>query len=195
MIDFKQTYNDLISDDLESRKNGVASLYKEYRTLFHRRLKRKNPDIDEQDIEDLVQDGFLEIIKKSSRPRNQYSIAGWAWKFIIHKASNFGKKFSVKNEGKYDPEKLNIIISEIEKNNSSSKTNTPLFLNCCYQVVFNFIEKHRDYYEIWEEFVLTSLSQQQLTEKFGKTLSNIKKICSTTQEDLKNLVKPCRDNA
>ena len=194
-IDFETIFNQLSSLKVEDRKEAVSSLYNAYQKRFTREFifKFKN-SLNPQTIEDVIQESFIKIIEKKSVPKSAISIVGWLKKIITNTAldkirqlqsSNSQLVYSNDDEDEY----------EIFENNEKHSTIESVNMRDCIENAFlNFASKHSEEFEIFSTFsTVADSTQKTLSELYGKSLSNIKKICAQTQKALEALTEPCME--
>ena len=96
-FNYKTVYHQLISEDLDLRKDAVEKLYALYFKKLKRYLQYKYPHINDS-IEDIVQIAFFKIIEKKISPKSEFAISGWLHQIVDHTASDEAKRFWRKAE-------------------------------------------------------------------------------------------------
>lgn len=191
-MDFEYIYEGLLSNNINKRKESIETLYKMYRQTFLRKLFTNFPNIDESDAEEIYQETFIKIFQEKKIPQNVYSIYGWLQKFVINTAKNFSKSKKRSKVFYIDIEDLKIFINKFELNQKYDyRSNTPFFLKCCLDEIFNYSKTHSLNYVIYSAYIIDSIDQKQLSLLFNKDLSIIKKICTETKKDLMHNFSPC----
>lgn len=193
MINFEKIYTQLLSSEINERKKAVAELYASYNKKFTRQLQYKFDNLDSHIIEDIVQDSFLKIIEnKKAKPKNQISIIGWLRLIVFRTALN--KCHQIKSVYKedsiddYKDQQGNTLSNSSEFSTSESINSS----DCIHSVYKKYAEKNSEEFEIFSTYVTENkTTQESLSQLYGKSLSNIKKICAQTQRILEELIEPC----
>jgi len=115
-FNFKAIYQQLISEDLDFRRDAIGKLYVAYEKKLKRNLQFKYPFIDSLKLtetkekspflEDIIQIAFFKIIEKKLIPQSEYAIVGWM-KSIVNKTASeeinrFWRKFEVNESTQSD---------------------------------------------------------------------------------------------
>ena len=195
MINYEQIYIGLISSNLEERKDAVANLYNNYFKSFTRRLSRKFSNLDISMIEDILQDSFLKIIEKKAKPKSIHAIYGWLNTIVMNKAIDKCRQLkSRSNEASVDiqdNDENNPLLNSLKFSRNESLDES----RCIRKVLLKYAEEHDEEFEIYDTFrTKLESTQKSLSDFYGKSLSNIKKICSQTEKDLMSLTQPCLEN-
>jgi len=108
-FDFKTTYQQLISGDIDFRRNAIGNLYIAFEKSLKRNLQFKYPFIDSEIrnkfideknkkaikesissspfIEEVIQIAFFKILEKNLSPKSEYAIWGWLMEIVNKTAS------------------------------------------------------------------------------------------------------------
>jgi len=150
MIDFKNTYQELISGDNDFRRNAIEKLYIAFEISLKRNLQIKYPYVDSHlrksidsenkestmkltspFVEEIIQIAFFKIIEKNLSPKSEYAIVGWL-KDIVNKTASeeihrFWRKFEVdENTQSNSASKIKFDYdTKVEELNKLSKIKNP----------------------------------------------------------------------
>jgi len=197
MINFDTVYQQLTSNDHESKKEAIGYLYETYEKKLKFYIQIKYPYADTYAIEDIIQETFLSLLDTdlpsgSSVPHSQYAIVGWLKAFIFNKIRNDKRlSFNTKRTD-VDGDIEGAIDGEVTKNNSYQGSYKQS--NCIQEKIKAFGQKNDEGLSIFIEHRLGGSTQKQMSEAFKKSLSNIKKICVKVENELQKAIQPCIEN-
>ena len=179
--------------DIESRKKAINILYAGFSTHFIIKIKREfmHNNYDEDTAEDLLHDTFLSLLNKRTKPSSAFAISAWLNSYVFNvvrdnlKRAYRHKEFTYHSETKSDEE---AISSVVDSNNTKDSV---MIEECIKQVMIETAKDDPEGMELFSKVKMEGMAYSELTNIYGKTVSNLKKIVSEMNTMLKDLIQPC----
>ena len=179
--------------DIESRKTAINMLYAGFSTHFIKKIKLEfmHNNYDEDTAEDLLHDTFLSLLNKKTKSSSAFAISAWLNSYVFNvvrdnlKRAYRYKEFTYHSETKTDEE---AISSVVDSNNSRDSV---MIEECIKQVMIETAKDDPEGIELFSKVKMEGMAYSELTNIYGKTVSNLKKIVSEMNTMLKDLIQPC----
>lgn len=182
---FKEIMRLFDAGDFESRRKAVAILYDGYRDYLLNLIKYKymHNKYDETMAEEVFQDVFLSLLTKQTKPSSAFALHNWMKKYTYNVARDRMKKsgFDVLP---YNP--------EIGEGESVRNTKDSMMIErCVEEIMIACFKDNPEGMAIFSSFKYEGYAYSELTNFYGKSVSNLKKIVSEVNSMLKELTYPC----
>ena len=190
---FKEIMRFFDAGDFESRKKAIDILYAGFSSHFIIKIKREfmHNNYDEDTAEDLLHDTFLSLLNKRTKPSSAFAISAWLNSYVFNvvrdnlKRAYRYKEFTYHSETKSDEE---AISSVVDSNNTKDSV---MIEECIKQVMIETAKDDPEGIELFSKVKMEGIAYSELTNIYGKTVSNLKKIVSEMNTMLKDLIQPC----
>ena len=183
--------------DFESRKQAVSMLYEGYSRHYLIVIKRDfmHNNYDNDTAEEVLQDTFLSLLSKQTKPSSEFAIGAWLKGYVFNVARDNLKKayrhkeFTYHSDTKSDEEAISSVVDA--QNTKDSMT----IEQCIKQVMIETGKDDPEGVELFSKVKMEGMAYSELTNIYGKTVSNLKKIVSEMNTLLKDLIQPCLERA
>ena len=183
--------------DFESRKEAVSMLYEGYSRHYLIVIKRDfmHNNYDDDTAEEVLQDTFLSLLSKQTKPSSAFAIGAWLKGYVFNVARDNLKKayrhkeFTYHSDTKSDEEAISSVVDA--QNTKDSMT----IEQCIKQVMIETGKDDPEGVELFSKVKMEGMAYSELTNIYGKTVSNLKKIVSEMNTMLKDLIQPCLERA
>ena len=186
---FKEIMDLFDAGDHESRKQAISMLYLGFRDHYLIVIKRDfmHNKYDDAMAEEVLQDVFLSLLSKLTKPSSQYAISAWLKSYVFNVTRDRMKKsgFEVLP---YDPDNGR---GEIPSNPRDSI----MIEKCVEEIIKNCNKDNPEGMELFSKVKVEGFAYSELTNIYGKTVSNLKKIVSEVNTMLKDLTQPCYERS
>ena len=190
---FKEIMRLFDAGDFESRKKAIDILYAGFSTHFIKKIKREFMDnnYDEDTAEDLLHDTFHSLLNKRTKPSSTFAISAWLNSYVFNvvrdnlKRAYRHKEFTYHSETKSDDEAISSVVD------SYNTKDSVMIEECIKQVMIETAKDDPDGMELFSKIKMEGMAYSELTNIYGKTVSNLKKIVSEMNTMLKDLIQPC----
>jgi DNA-directed RNA polymerase specialized sigma24 family protein len=186
---FKEIMDLFDAGDHESRKQAISMLYLGFRDHYLIVIKRDfmHNKYDDAMAEEVLQDVFLSLLSKLTKPSSQYAISAWLKSYVFNVTRDRMKKsgFEVLP---YDPDNGR---GEIPSNPRDSI----MIEKCVEEIIKNCNKDNPEGMELFSKVKVEGFAYSELTNIYGKTVSNLKKIVSEVNTILKDLTQPCYERS
>ena len=186
---FKEIMDLFDAGDHESRKQAISMLYLGFRDHYLIVIKRDfmHNKYDDAMAEEVLQDVFLSLLSKLTKPSSQYAITAWLKSYVFNVTRDRIKKsgFEVLP---YDPDNGR---GEIPSNPRDSI----MIEKCVEEIIINCNKDNPEGMELFSKVKVEGFAYSELTNIYGKTVSNLKKIVSEVNTMLKDLTQPCYERS
>ena len=186
---FKEIMDLFDAGDHESRKQAISMLYLGFRDHYLIVIKRDfmHNKYDDAMAEEVLQDVFLSLLSKLTKPSSQYAITAWLKSYVFNVTRDRMKKsgFEVLP---YDPDNGR---GEIPSNPRDSI----MIEKCVEEIIKNCNKDNPEGMELFSKVKVEGFAYSELTNIYGKTVSNLKKIVSEVNTMLKDLTQPCYERS
>ena len=186
---FKEIMDLFDAGDHESRKQAISMLYLGFRDHYLIVIKRDfmHNKYDDAMAEEVLQDVFLSLLSKLTKPSSQYAITAWLKSYVFNVTRDRIKKsgFEVLP---YDPDNGR---GEIPSNPRDSI----MIEKCVEEIIKNCNKDNPEGMELFSKVKVEGFAYSELTNIYGKTVSNLKKIVSEVNTMLKDLTQPCYERS
>ena len=185
--DFKLIIELFNAGDFESRKKAVDMLYRAYRQHYLIVIKREfmSNKYDDSAAEDILQDAFLSLTSKLTKPSSEFAISSWLKSYIYNiTRDNMKKAYRNREQSQ-----------EVAKNlpGDSDNSDSVASIECIKQVVIACGKENPVGMELFTAVKTEGKTYSELTNLYGKTVSNLKRIVSEVNKLVQELIKPCLD--
>ena len=186
---FKEIMDLFDAGDHESRKKAISMLYVGFKDHYLIVIKRDfmHNKYDDAMAEEVLQDVFLSLLSKLTKPSSQYAITAWLKSYVFNVTRDRMKKsgFEVLP---YDPDNGR---GEIPSNPRDSI----MIEKCVEEIIKNCNKDNPEGMELFSKVKVEGFAYSELTNIYGKTVSNLKKIVSEVNTMLKDLTQPCYERS
>ena len=194
---FKEIMRLFDAGDFESRKEAITMLYKGYSRHYLVVIKRDfmHNKYDDDTAAEVLQDVFLSLLSKQTKPSSEFAIGAWLKGYVFNVARDNLKKayrhkeFTYHSDTKSDEEAISSVVDA--QNTKDSMT----IEQCIKQVMIETGKDDPEGVELFSKVKMEGIAYSELTNIYGKTVSNLKKIVSEMNTMLKDLIKPCLERA
>ena len=194
---FKEIMRLFDEGDFESRKEAVSMLYEGYSRHYLIVIKRDfmHNNYDNDTAEEVLQDTFLSLLSKQTKPSSEFAIGAWLKGYVFNVARDNLKKayrhkeFTYHSDTKSDEEAISSVVDA--QNTKDSMT----IEQCIKQVMIETGKDDPEGVELFSKVKMEGIAYSELTNIYGKTVSNLKKIVSEMNTMLKDLIQPCLERA
>ncbi len=207
-INYSEIYTKLISKDVPQRGEAIGKLYEHFEKCLTRYIQifyPKNTDILE--LKDILHTTFIKLMDDKkvlkdgtevenpvfhSVPKSHFVIKGWLKKHIFNNIRNDSRLHSNSRTDLFDiSERGSTITDTVIKEPISNVQGSLNQSDCIQNKIKSYGEKNAFEFSIYIDFKFTSYRQQDLADMNNLGLSNIKKICSKVEKELRELIDPC----
>ena len=186
---FKEIMDLFDAGDHESRKQAISMLYLGFRDHYLIVIKRDfmHNKYDDAMAEEVLQDVFLSLLSKQTKPSSRYAISAWLKSYVFNVTRDRMKKkgFDVLP---YDPDKGGAEIP-------SNPRDSIMIEKCVEEIIKNCNKDNPEGMELFSKVKVEGFAYSELTNIYGKTVSNLKKIVSEVNTMLKDLTQPCYERS
>ena len=194
---FKEIMRLFDAGDFESRKRAVSMLYEGYSRHYLIVIKRDfmHNNFDDDTAEEVLQDTFLSLLSKQTRPSSEFAIGAWLKGYVFNVARDNMKKayrhkeFTYHSDTKPDEEAISSVVD------SDNTKDSIMIEECIKQVMIETGKDDPEGVELFSKVKMEGMAYSELTNIYGKTVSNLKKIVSEMNTMLKDLIQPCLQRA
>jgi len=194
---FKEIMRLFDAGDFESRKEAVSILYEGYSRHYLIVIKRDfmHNNYDDDTAEEVLQDTFLSLLSKQTKPSSEFAIGAWLKGYVFNVARDNLKKayrhkeFTYHSDTKSDDDAISSVVDA--QNTKDSAT----IEECINQVIIECGKDDPEGVELFTKVKSEGMAYSELTNIYGKTVSNLKKIVSEVNTMLKDLVQPCLERS
>jgi DNA-directed RNA polymerase specialized sigma24 family protein len=194
---FKEIMRLFDAGDFESRKRAVSMLYEGYSRHYLIVIKRDfmHNNFDDDTAEEVLQDTFLSLLSKQTRPSSEFAIGAWLKGYVFNVARDNMKKayrhkeFTYHSDTKPDEEAISSVVD------SDNTKDSIMIEECIKQVMIETGKDDPEGVELFSKVKMEGMAYSELTNFYGKTVSNLKKIVSEMNTMLKDLIQPCLERA
>ena len=184
---FKEIMRLFDAGDYESRQKAISILYDGFRDYLLNLIKHKfmHNKYDEAMAEEVLQDVFLSLLSKQTKPSSTFAISAWLKKYTYNVARDRMKKsgFDVLP---YNPD---------QGENGSNTKDSMMIEKCIEEIMIACFKENPEGMEIYSNFKYEGRAYSDLTNFHGKSVSNLKKIVSEIKSKLEDLTYPCYERA
>ena len=196
-LQFKEIMRLFDAGDFESRKEAVSILYEGYSRHYLIVIKRDfmHNNYDDDTAEEVLQDTFLSLLSKQTKPSSEFAIGAWLKGYVFNVARDNLKKayrhkeFTYHSDTKSDDDAISSVVDA--QNTKDSMT----IEECIKQVIIECGKDDPEGVELFTKVKSEGMAYSELTNIYGKTVSNLKKIVSEVNTMLKDLVQPCLERS
>ena len=185
---FKEIMRLFDSGDFESRKTAVSMLYEGFSRHYLIVIKRDfmYNKYDDAMAEEVLQDVFLSLLSKQTKPSSAFAITAWLKSYVFNVTRDRMKKggFEVLPD---DP--------NLDSDNPSNPRDSMMIEKCMEEVIKECGKDDPEGSELFSKVKVEGYAYSELTNIYGKTVSNLKKIVSEFNTMLKELIQPCLERA
>ena len=185
---FKEIMGLFDAGDFESRKKAVSMLYEGFSRHYLKVIKRDfmYNKYDDAMAEEVLQDVFLSLLTKQTKPSSAFAISAWLKSYVFNVTRNSMKKggFEVLPD---DPNPGGDI--------PSNPRDSMMIEKCMEEVIKECGKDDPEGAELFSKVKVEGYAYSELTNIYGKTVSNLKKIVSEFNTMLKDLIQPCLERA
>ena len=185
---FKEIMRLFDAGDFESRKKAVSMLYEGFSRHYLIVIKRDfmYNKYDDAMAEEVLQDVFLSLLTKQTKPSSAFAISAWLKSYVFNVTRNSMKKggFEVLPD---DPNPGGDI--------PSNPRDSMMIEKCMEEVIKECGKDDPEGAELFSKVKVEGYAYSELTNIYGKTASNLKKIVSEFNTMLKELIQPCLERA
>ncbi len=185
---FKEIMRLFDAGDFESRKEAVSMLYEGFSRHYLIVIKRDfmYNKYDDAMAEEVLQDVFLSLLSKQTKPSSAFAISAWLKSYVFNITRDRMKKggFEVLPD---DP--------ETGGDNPSNLRDSMMIEKCMEEVIKECGKDNPESVELFSKVKVEGFAYSELTNTYGKTVSNLKKIVSEVNTLLKELIQPCLERA
>ena len=185
---FKEIMRLFDAGDFESRKTAVSMLYEGFSRHYLIVIKRDfmYNKYDDAMAEEVLQDVFLSLLTKQTKPSSAFAISAWLKSYVFNVTRDRMKKsgFEVLPD---DP--------ETGSDKPSNPRDSMMIEKCMEEVIKECGKDNPEGVELFSKVKVEGFAYSELTNTYGKTISNLKKIVSEVNTLLKELTQPCLERA
>ena len=185
---FKEIMRLFDAGDFESRKEAITMLYKGYSRHYLVVIKRDfmHNKYDDDTAAEVLQDVFLSLLSKQTKPSSAFAISAWLKSYVFNVTRDRMKKsgFEVLPD---DPDSGGDI--------PSNPGDSTMIEKCMEEVIKECGKDDPEGAELFSKVKVEGYAYSELTNIYGKTVSNLKKIVSEFNTMLKELIQPCLERA
>ena len=186
---FKEIMRLFDAGDFESRKEAVSILYEGFSRHYLIVIKRDFMfnKYDDAMAEEVLQDVFLSLLTKQTKPSSAFAISAWLKSYVFNVTRDRMKKsgFEVLPD---DPETGG-------GENPPNPGDSMMIKKCMEEVIKECGKDNPEGVELFSKVKVEGYAYSELTNIYGKTVSNMKKIVSEVNTLLKELIQPCLERA
>ena len=194
---FKEIMRLFDAGDFESRKRAVSMLYEGYSRHYLIVIKRDfmHNNFDDDTAEEVLQDTFLSLLSKQTRPSSEFAIGAWLKGYVFNVARDNMKKayrhkeFTYHSDTKPDEEAISSVVD------SDNTKDSIMIEECIKQVMIETGKDDPEGVELFSKVKMEGMAYSELTNIYSKSVSNLKKIVSEMNTMLKDLIQPCLERA
>jgi DNA-directed RNA polymerase specialized sigma24 family protein len=141
---------------------------------------------DDAMAEEVLQDVFLSLLSKQTKPSSAFAIGAWLKSYVFNVTRDRMKKsgFEVLPD---DPDSGGDI--------PSNPGDSTMIEKCMEEVIKECGKDDPEGAELFSKVKVEGYAYSELTNIYGKTVSNLKKIVSEFNTMLKELIQPCLERA
>jgi len=185
--DFKLIMEHFNAGDFESRKKAVDMLYRAYSQHYLIVIKREfmSNRYDDSAAEDILQDAFLSLTSKMTKPSSEFAISSWL-KSYIYNITRDNMKKAYRNR-----EQSEEVIPALP--GDSDNSDSVASIECIKQVVIACGKEDPEGMELFTAVKTEGKAYSELTNLYGKTVSNLKRIVSEVNKLVQESIQPCLD--
>ena len=181
---FKEIMRLFDAGDFESRKKAVSMLYEGFSRHYLIVIKRDfmHNKYDDAMAEEVLQDVFLSLLSKQTKPSSAFAISAWLKSYVFNVARDRMKKggFEVLPD---DP--------NLGGGDTSNPRDSMMIEKCIEEVIRECGKDNPVGVELFSKVKVEGYAYSELTNVYGKTVSNLKKIVSEINTMIKELIQPC----
>ncbi|RDH84095.1 MAG: hypothetical protein DIZ80_08155 [endosymbiont of Galathealinum brachiosum] len=179
-----QDFVEAIKQGGKHRQRAITLLFKHYSPQFSRYFRRNR--ITEPNVEDIVQNTFVNIVRGISGYRGDCPLKNWLWTVARNTMLTFfqnpSHKFQIQEE------------TDIDDIEVSHLTNTPGTLeDCVTQALDDFSKDHHDRAEVVRLATIEGWSSDELAKFIGRTLGATREYISQCKKRFNVYLQPCKD--
>ena len=186
---FKEIMRLFDAGDFESRKEAASILYEGFSRHYLIVIKRDFMfnKYDDAMAEEVLQDVFLSLLSKQTKPSSAFAISSWLKSYVFNVTRDRMKKggFEVLPD---DP-------GRGEGENPTNPGDSMMIKKCMEEVIKECGKDNPEGVELFSKVKVEGYAYSELTNIYGKTVSNMKKIVSEVNTMLKQLIQPCLERA
>ena len=185
--DFKLIMEHFNAGDFESRKKAVDMLYRAYSQHYLIVIKREfmSNRYDNSAAEDILQDAFLSLTSKMTKPSSEFAISSWL-KSYIYNITRDNMKKAYRNREQSE-EVIPVLPGDSDNSDSVAS------IECIKQVVIAYGKEDPEGMELFTAVKTEGKAYSELTNLYGKTVSNLKRIVSEVNKLVQESIQPCLD--
>ena len=186
---FKEIMHLFDAGDFESRREAVAIIFHGYSDYLLNLIKHKymHNKYDEAMAEEVLQDVFLSLLSKLTKPSSAFALHNWLKKYTYYVTSDRMKKSG-----------FDVLPYNPEQGESESVRNTKdsmMIEKCIEEIMIACFKDNPEGMEIFSNVKYEGYAYSDLTNFYGKSVSNLKKIVSEVNSMLKELTYPCYERS
>ena len=186
---FKEIMRLFDAGDFESRKKAVSMLYEGFSRHYLKVIKRDfmYNKYDDAMAEEVLQDAFLSLLTKQTKPSSAFAISAWLKSYVFNVTRDRIKK------GGFE-----VLPDEPETGGGENPPNprdSMMIEKCMEEVIKECGKDDPEGAELFSKVKVEGYAYSELTNIYGKTASNLKKIVSEFNTMLKELIQPCLERA
>jgi len=195
--DFKKIMTLFDAGDFESRRVAINMLYNAYSRHYLIVIKRDfmHNNFDNDTAEEVLQDAFLRLLEKQTKPSSEFAIGAWLKTFILNVARDKLKKvyrykeFSYHTDSKSDDDAISAAVD------TNNKNDTLMIEACIKQVVMEYGREDPEGMELLTKVKVEGESYAAMSKIYGKSITNLKRIVSELNSTLKDNIHSCLDRS
>lgn len=174
----------LATDATEKDCPDAAVLWQEFRAKLHAFLRRRLPRV--EDVEDVLQEVFLKIHRERCQLTEGELVEAWIYRIARHAVADFYRARTRRPGDQPSSEDVDVLLADWPEEASGD----------VHEVVLGWLEpmvealpdKYRDALR-WADF--DGLTQQEVAERLGLSLSGAKSRVQRARNQLGELISDC----
>ena len=181
---FKEIMRLFDAGDFESRKEAVSIFYEGFSRNYLIVITRDFMfnKYDDAMADAVLQDVFLSLLSKQTKPSSAVAISAWLKSYVFNVTRDRMKKSGFE------------VLPDDPGSGSDNPSNTGdslMIEKCMEEVIKECGKDNPEGVELFSKVKVEGYAYSELTNIYGKTVSNMKKIVSEVNTLLKDLIQPC----
>ena len=185
---FKEIMRLFDAGDFESRKKAVSMLYEGFSRHYLIVIKRDFMfnKYDDALAEEVLQDVFVSLLTKQTKPSSAFAISAWLKSYVFNVTRDRMKKSG-----------FEVLPDDLDSGGDipSNPGDSTMIEKCMEEVIKECGKDDPEGAELFSKVKVEGYAYSELTNIYGKTVSNLKKIVSEFNTMLKELIQPCLERA
>lgn len=153
-LDVPDQRDKIIAQSLNNNRFAQEMIYKRYFPVMEKLVMRYTTDDDQ--IIDIINDGFLRVFRKLGQFRGEGSFEGWIRRIVYHSVSNYFKKNS--NDLKF------LIYEDKFKKEPDTAAKHSLYYQDLMALIAELPEKHM---QVFHLFAIDGYSHQEISDQLN----------------------------